>query len=178
MTQKRKTNVKVQIQKLTANWDYDGDLLFQQYVAACEGNTILSFTKYFGFMPLLDISEIYIESRLYELLTNSSDEDVNDLLESYFDSVIEFIEEQLDDGGIQHINNDFDWVFKTSMDGIVAATFMPQKKGEDQGACLYLGRNVSLEHLKQLVDGITDTVDMNCNSSSSSQIPEQASHNR
>jgi hypothetical protein len=165
MTQKRNTNVKVQIQKLTANWDYDGNLLFQQFVDACEGNTILSFTKYFGFMPLLDISEIYIESRLYELLTNSSDENVNDLLESYFDSVIEFIEEQLDDGGIQHINNDFDWVFETPMDGIVAATYMPQEKGKDQGACLYFGPNISPEYLKQLIDGISEKDDMNCDTS-------------
>jgi hypothetical protein len=165
MTLKCKKNIKVQIQKLTANWDYDGDLLFQQFVMASEGNTILSFTKYFGFMPLLDISEVYIESRLYELLTNSSDENVNDLLESYFDSVIEFIEEQLDDGGIQHINNDFDWVFETSMDGIVAATFMPQKKGEDQGVCLYFGPDISSEHLKQLINGISEKDHTNCDTS-------------
>lgn len=165
MTKTSTANIEISIRQLNANEDYDGDIMFQGFRTACDENTILSFTKYFGFMPLVDIGEIYIESNLYEFLINSSEESVNGLIEGYFDSVIELIEEELDGGDIKHVNTNFDYWFGTRMLGIDAMTFMPQKKSADQGAFLYFGPAVSSELLKQLVDGISDEVGMTCETS-------------
>jgi len=153
------------IRQLTADEDYDGDIIFQQFSMACDANPILGFTKYFGFMPLLDISKIYIESNLYESLISSLDESIDGLLEEYSEAMMEIIEEQLDEGGIEHINTKFDFWFNTRIPGVDAVTFMPQKKSADQGACLYFGPAVSSELLKQLVDGMSDDIGMTCDSS-------------
>jgi hypothetical protein len=165
MTKTFPANIEISIRQLNANEDYDGDIMFQGFRTACDDNTILGFTKYFGFMPLVDISEIYIESNLYEFLISSPEESVDGLLEGYFDSVIELIEEELDGGEIKHVNTNFEYWFGTWMPSIDAMTFMPKKKSANQGACLYFGPAVSPEHLKQLVDGISYEVGMTCETS-------------
>lgn len=165
MTQMLTINTKISIRQLSSIEDYDDGIIFQQFMMACEANPILGFANYFGFMPLLDISEIYMEENLYQSLSHSLEERMDGLLEGYSDSVIELIEEQLDEGAIKHINTDYDWVFHTSMNEIFAVTFMLQKKSEDQGVCLYFGPDISPEHLKQLIDGISEKDDMNCDTS-------------
>lgn len=158
-------NIKISIRQLTAHEDYDGNLIEAEFQKMCNLESALHFAEYFGFMPLIKIDKIYMADCLYEGLVESKRNAVNSLLRDYFDSVIEVIGGELYEASIKHINTNFDFWSGTKIPGVDAVTFMPQKKSADQGACLYFGPAVSSEHLKQLVDGISDEVGMTCETS-------------
>ena len=158
-------NVEIAIRQLTAHEDYDGHLLEAEFRSMLTCESALHYVEYFGFMPLIKIDKIYMADCLYQGLIDSKIDATNRLLWDYFLAVIDEIGEQLYEGGMKHVNANFDFWFGTQMPGVDAVTFMPQKKSADQGACLYFGPAVSSEDLKKLFDGMSDEVGMTCETS-------------
>lgn len=170
-------NVEMAIRKLTANHDYDGNLIGEMFRSMLDCESALHYVEYFGFMPLIKIDKIYMAYDLYEGLIGTEANPVNSLLRDYFYGVIEVIGDELYEARIKHVNTNFDFCFGTQIPGVDAVTFMPKKESADQGASLYFGPAVSSEDLKQMVDEISEMASMICVPNGCTAAPGSASRN-